>query len=163
VTIAVLQGAETVRSIELNDKDVLCEFMKASGPGGQHVNKTNSAVRLTHIPTGISVSVREERCAQQNKKKALQMLITLLQNNAQSEAKDSIKSQRNFQIGAVCRSDKIRTYNFPQSRITDHRLGDSLYDLEKYFRGESLNYFIEQLIRRDERRKLDEFLETFSH
>ena len=135
VTVAVLPEAEEV-SIELNPADLVFESCKSSGAGGQHINKTESAVRLTHKPTGIVVECQEERSQLQNKEKALTMLRTILYDRKMKEQNDSISSDRRRQVGTGDRSEKIRTYNFPQSRVTDHRIGLTLHSLDAFLDGD---------------------------
>ena len=133
-TVAVLPEVEAVE-VEIKDSDLVFESCKSSGAGGQHINKTESAVRLTHKPTGIVIECQQERSQLQNKERALEMLrakLYHLQKTAQDEA---ISSSRRSQVGSGDRSEKIRTYNFPQSRVTDHRIGFSLYDLAGFMNG----------------------------
>lgn len=135
VTVAVLPEAEEV-SVELNPADLVFESCKSSGAGGQHINKTESAVRLTHKPTGIVVECQEERSQLQNKEKALTMLRTILYDRKQKEQNDRITSDRRRQVGTGDRSEKIRTYNYPQSRVTDHRIGMTLHSLDSFLNGD---------------------------
>ena len=133
-TVAVLPEVEAVE-VEIKDSDIVFESCKSSGAGGQHINKTESAVRLTHKPTGIVVECQQERSQLQNKEKALAMLRARLYR-MQKQAKDEERaSARRAQVGSGDRSEKIRTYNFPQSRVTDHRIGLSLYDLDSFMNG----------------------------
>ncbi len=134
-TVAVLPEAEEV-SIEINPADLVFESCKSSGAGGQHINKTESAVRLLHKPTGIVVECQEERSQFKNKDKALKMLRTILYDKAKTEQSDAIASDRRQQVGTGDRSERIRTYNYPQGRITDHRIGLTLYSLERFLDGE---------------------------
>ncbi|MBQ7173397.1 MAG: peptide chain release factor 1 [Clostridia bacterium] len=135
VTVAVLPEAEEV-SVEINPADLVFESCKSSGAGGQHINKTESAVRLTHKPTGIVVECQEERSQLQNKEKALTMLRTILYDRMQKEQNDRITSDRRRQVGTGDRSEKIRTYNYPQSRVTDHRIGLTLHSLDAFLNGD---------------------------
>lgn len=144
ITVATLPALEEI-IIDLPEKDLRIDSFKSSGPGGQHVNKTNSAIRVVHLPTGLSVAVQEERCAQQNRIRAMDILRQRLLQLKQNEQIDARRSARQLQIGNAGRSDKIRTYNFPQARITDHRLGTSIYDLNGFFLGRLLDEFIEKL------------------
>ena len=134
-TVAVLPEAEEV-SVEIDPSDLLFESCKSSGAGGQHINKTESAVRLTHKPTGIVVECQEERSQFKNKEKALKMLRTILYDRKQKEQNDAIASERRQQVGTGDRSERIRTYNYPQGRITDHRIGLTLYSLDKFLNGD---------------------------
>ncbi len=134
-TVAVLPEVEEV-SIEINPADLIFESCKSSGAGGQHINKTESAVRLTHKPTGIVVECQEERSQFKNKDKALRMLRAILYDQKQREQDAAIASDRRRQVGTGDRSERIRTYNYPQGRITDHRIGLTLYSLERFLDGE---------------------------
>ena len=134
-TVAVLPEVEEV-SIEINPSDLLYESCKSSGAGGQHINKTESAVRLTHKPTGIVVECQEERSQFKNKDKALRMLRTILYDQKQREQEDAIASDRRRQVGTGDRSERIRTYNYPQGRITDHRIGLTLHSMERFLDGD---------------------------
>ena len=133
-TVAVLPEADEVE-IEINPADLIFESCKSSGAGGQHINKTESAVRLTHKPTGIVVECQEERSQFKNKDKALQMLRTILYDREKRERDEQIASDRREQVGTGDRSEKIRTYNFPQNRVTDHRIGLSLHSLDSFLNG----------------------------
>ena len=133
-TVAVLPEVEEV-SIEINPADLLFESCKSSGAGGQHINKTESAVRLTHKPTGIVVECQEERSQFKNKDKALKMLRAILYDQKQREQEEQIASDRRAQVGTGDRSERIRTYNYPQGRLTDHRIGLTLYTLESILNG----------------------------
>ncbi len=134
-TVAVLPEVEEV-SIDINPADLVFESCKSSGAGGQHINKTESAVRLTHKPTGIVVECQEERSQFKNKDKALRMLRAILYDQKQREQDEQISSERHRQVGTGDRSERIRTYNYPQGRVTDHRIGLTLYSLEKFVCGE---------------------------
>ena len=134
-TVAVLPEVEEV-SIEINPSDLLFESCKSSGAGGQHINKTESAVRLIHLPTGIVVECQEERSQFKNKDKALKMLRAILYDQKQREQEESIASDRRAQVGTGDRSERIRTYNYPQGRITDHRIGLTLHSLERFLDGD---------------------------
>jgi len=134
-TVAVLPEVEEV-SIEINPADLLYESCKSSGAGGQHINKTESAVRLTHKPTGIVVECQEERSQFKNKDKALKMLKTILYDRALCEQNDAIASDRRQQVGTGDRSERIRTYNYRENRVSDHRIGLTLYSLDSFLNGD---------------------------
>ncbi len=151
-TVAVLPEAEAV-DIEIKDSDIVYETCKSSGAGGQHINKTESAVRLIHKPTGIVVWCQQERSQLQNKEKAMAMLRAKLYQ-MQKEARDEDRATaRKAQVGSGDRSEKIRTYNYPQSRVTDHRIGFSVYDLPGFMNGH-LAPMIEALTAADTAEKL---------
>ncbi len=151
-TVAVLPEAEDV-SIEINPADIVIESCKSSGAGGQHINKTESAVRLTHKPTGIVIECQEERSQFKNKDKALKMLKTKLYDMKLQEQNDKIASDRKSQVGTGDRSERIRTYNYPQGRVTDHRIGLTLYSLEGFLNG-NIGAMIDALITADTAEKL---------
>ena len=134
-TVAVLPEVEEV-SVEINPADLLYESCKSSGAGGQHINKTESAVRLTHKPTGIVVECQEERSQFKNKDKALKMLKTILYDRALTEQNDAIASDRRQQVGTGDRSERIRTYNYRENRVSDHRIGLTLYSLDSFLNGD---------------------------
>ena len=151
-TVAVLPEAEDVE-IEINPADIIIESCKSSGAGGQHINKTESAVRLTHKPTGIVIECQEERSQFKNKDKALKMLKTKLYDIKLTEQNEKIASDRKSQVGTGDRSERIRTYNYPQGRITDHRIGLTLYSLESFLNG-NIGDMIDALITADTAEKL---------
>ena len=134
-TVAVLPEADEV-SIEINPADLIFESCKSSGAGGQHINKTESAVRLIHKPTGIVVECQEERSQFKNKDKALKMLRTILYDQACREQNDAIASDRRQQVGTGDRSERIRTYNYRENRVSDHRIGLTLYTLDSFLNGD---------------------------
>jgi len=144
VTVAVLPEADDV-DVKLDPKDMRIEAFGASGPGGQNVNRNYTAIRVTHIPSGLVASCQDEKSQHRNKEKALKILRTRLLDSARREQKDKISKDRRSQVGTGERSEKIRTYNFPQSRVTDHRLNLSVYDIEGVLNGD-LDEFIENLI-----------------
>ena len=151
-TVAVLPEAEDVE-VEINPADIIIESCKSSGAGGQHINKTESAVRLTHKPTGIVIECQEERSQFKNKDKALKMLKTKLYDIKQREQNEKIASDRKSQVGTGDRSERIRTYNYPQGRITDHRIGLTLFSLESFLNG-NIGDMIDALITADTAEKL---------
>ena len=134
-TVAVLPEAEDVE-VEINPADLIIETCKSSGAGGQHVNKTESAIRLIHKPTGIVVECQDERSQYKNRDKAMKLLKTKLYDMAQAEQDEKIASERRSQVGTGDRSERIRTYNYPQSRVTDHRIGLTFYSLENFLNGD---------------------------
>ena len=152
VTVAVLPEAEEVE-VEVNMADVKIESCKSSGAGGQHINKTESAVRLTHKPTGIVIECDQERSQLQNKEKALRLLYTKLYDIKQREQSEKIASTRKSQVGSGDRSEKIRTYNFPQSRVTDHRINKTIYSLDTFLNGD-IDSIIDELISADTAERL---------
>ena len=151
-TVAVLPEVEDVE-IEIKDSDLIYESCKSSGAGGQHINKTESAVRLTHKPTGIVIECQEERSQFKNKDKALKMLRAKLYDIKQREQSEKVASDRKSQVGTGDRSEKIRTYNYPQNRVTDHRIGVTLYSLEDFLNG-NIGGMIDSLIATDTAEKL---------
>lgn len=152
VTVAVLTEAEDIE-IEINPADLQIETCKSSGAGGQHINKTESAVRLTHKPTGIVVECQQERSQLQNREKAMQMLRAKLYEIKRNEQDEKIASTRKSQVGSGERCEKIRTYNYPQSRITDHRINYSVYSLDDFLSG-NIDGMIDALIAADTAEKL---------
>ena len=152
VTVAVLPVVEDVE-IEINPADIKMEVFRSSGAGGQHINKTSSAVRLIHIPTGITVECQTERSQFQNRDNAMKMLRTKLYEIEKAKQDNSIASERRSQVGSGDRSEKIRTYNYPQGRITDHRIGMSIYQIENFLDGD-LDEMIDNLIAADRAEKL---------
>ena len=151
-TVAVLPEAEDVE-IEINPADIIVESCKSSGAGGQHINKTESAVRITHKPSGIIIECQEERSQFKNRDKALKMLKTKLYDIKITEQNEKIASDRKSQVGTGDRSERIRTYNYPQGRITDHRIGLTLYSLESFLNG-NIGAMIDALITADTAEKL---------
>jgi peptide chain release factor 1 len=142
-TVAVLPEAEDVE-IDLNMDDVRVDYFRASGAGGQHVNKTSSAVRMTHIPTGMVVECQDERSQLENRAKALRVLKARLLDQAQQKADAKLTEERRSQVGTGDRSERIRTYNFPQGRVTDHRINLTLYKLDNILNGD-IDEFIQAL------------------
>jgi peptide chain release factor 1 len=142
-TVAVLPEVDEVE-IQINDADLRIDTFCSSGAGGQSVNTTYSAVRITHIPTGVVVQCQDERSQLKNKAKAMKVLYARIKEKADQEAHASLSATRKSQVGSGDRSEKIRTYNFPQNRVTDHRIGLTLYQLDKVIDGD-LTEFIEAL------------------
>ena len=152
VTVAVLPEADEVE-VEVNMADIKIESCKSSGAGGQHINKTESAVRLTHKPSGIVIECDQERSQLQNKERALRLLYTKLYDIKQREQSEQIASTRKSQVGSGDRSEKIRTYNFPQSRVTDHRINKTIYSLDSFLNGD-VDCIIDELISADTAERL---------
>ena len=140
VTVAVLPEAEDV-DVEIDPNDLKIDVFRSSGPGGQHVNKTDSAVRMTHLPSGLVVSCQDEKSQHKNKAKALKILRARLLDKAVHDQQSEISQDRKDQVGSGDRSERIRTYNFPQGRVTDHRIKLTLHNLENVLEGELDNYF----------------------
>ena len=151
-TVAVLPEVEDVE-IEINPADIKMEVYRASGAGGQHVNKTSSAVRLIHIPTGMVAECQTERSQVQNREYAMRLLRSRLYEKEQAEQDAKLANERKSQVGTGDRSEKIRTYNYPQSRITDHRIGLTIYQMEDFLNG-NLDEMIDGLITADRAAKL---------
>ncbi len=152
VTVAVLPEAEEVEvSIDRNDLQI--DTFRASGAGGQHINKTDSAIRITHLPTGLVVECQDERSQHKNREKAMRVLRARLLEREQSAAAEATAEDRRRQVGSGDRSERIRTYNFPQSRVTDHRIGLTLYKLDAVMNG-ALDEIIDALITADQAAKL---------
>ena len=151
-TVAVLPVVEDVE-IEINPSDIKMEVFRSSGAGGQHINKTSSAVRLIHEPTGIVVECQTERSQFQNKDNAMRMLKTKLYDIEKQKQDSEVRDARKSQVGSGDRSEKIRTYNYPQGRITDHRIGLSIYQMEDFLNG-NLDEMIDNLIAADRAEKL---------
>jgi peptide chain release factor 1 len=152
VTVAVLPEAEDVE-VEVNPADLKFESCKSSGAGGQHINKTESAVRLTHKPSGIVIECDQERSQLQNKEKALKLLYTKLYDIKLREQEEMIASTRKSQVGSGDRSEKIRTYNYPQSRVTDHRINKTVYTLGNFMNGD-IDCIVDDLIAVDTAERL---------
>lgn len=151
-TVAVLPVVDDVQ-IDINPADIKLEVFRASGAGGQHVNKTSSAVRLIHIPTGMVAECQTERSQTQNREYAMKLLKSRLYEKERQERDSKLASERKSQIGSGDRSEKIRTYNYPQGRITDHRIGLSIYQMEDFLNG-NLDEMIDNLIAADRAEKL---------
>ena len=152
-TVAVLPEAEEIDVI-IEEKDLQIDTYRASGAGGQHVNKTDSAVRITHIPTGIIVAVQDERSQHKNRAKALKLLRSKIYEVQSEKTEASRAESRKSQVGSGDRSERIRTYNFPQGRVSDHRINLTLYKIDKIMDGSALDEIIDKLIEFDQAEKL---------
>lgn len=153
-TVAILPEMEDA-DVEIDDKDIRIDLFRSSGAGGQKVNKTESAIRITHFPTGIVVTCQDERSQTQNKEKAFAMLRAKVYDYYQQQKEAEYRQNRKSQVGTGDRSERIRTYNFPQGRVTDHRIGLSLYDIDAFMNGD-LDEMIDALTLADQQRKLSE-------
>ena len=153
-TVAVMPEAEDV-DVEINPADVKMEVFRSSGAGGQHINKTSSAVRLIHIPTGMVAECQEERSQLQNREKAMRLLRARLYEIEYNKKHDEAAEAKRSQVGTGDRSEKIRTYNFPQGRVTDHRIGLTLYSIDKVLNGD-LDPLLDPIIAADQAAKLAE-------
>lgn len=153
VTVAILPQVDTVESVDVLPQDLRIDTFRASGAGGQHVNTTDSAVRITHIPTNTVVECQDERSQHKNKAKAMALLSAKILQQQRMQQQQELSNERSTQVGSGERSERIRTYNFPQGRMTDHRIGLTLYRLEEMMQGD-LNELIEHLIREDKAKKL---------
>jgi peptide chain release factor 1 len=157
-TVAVLPEVEEVE-VEVNLNDIKIDVFRSSGPGGQSVNTTDSAVRLTHLPSGIVISCQDEKSQLQNRIKAMRILRSKLYDMEMQRQMDEVGSTRKSQVGSGDRSEKIRTYNFPQSRVTDHRINKTVYRLDAVLNGD-LDEFIEELSTQDQAERLQDMGET---
>ncbi|MBQ7122984.1 MAG: peptide chain release factor 1 [Oscillospiraceae bacterium] len=152
VTVAVLPEAENVE-VEIDPNDLKIDTFRSSGAGGQHINKTSSAIRITHIPTGMVVECQDERSQYKNKDKAMKVLRSRLYEQKQRAADESRAAERKAQVGSGDRSERIRTYNFPQGRVTDHRIGLTIYKIDSVMNG-GLDELIDPLRAHDQAEKL---------
>ncbi len=157
-TVAVLPEADDVE-VDINPNDLEIDTFRSSGAGGQHINKTSSAIRITHKPTGLVVECQDERSQYKNKDKAMKVLKSRLLKMEQDKQNEAIASDRRSQIGSGDRSEKIRTYNFPQSRVTDHRIGLTLYKLDEIMNGD-LDEIIDALVTARRAEQLKEQMNT---
>jgi peptide chain release factor 1 len=144
-TVAVLPEAQEV-DVAINEGDLKIDTLRSGGAGGQHVNKTESAVRLTHLPSGIVVMMQEERSQHRNRQKAMAILRTRLYDLQQQKLNAARAAQRRGQVGTGDRSERIRTYNYPQGRVSDHRINLTLYKLPQILEGEALGELIDALV-----------------
>ncbi len=152
-TVAILPEAEEIDAIVLNPADLKVDTFRASGAGGQHVNKTDSAIRITHLPSGIVVECQDERSQHKNRARAMSLLSARLLETEQRKQRETEAASRKSQVGSGDRSDRIRTYNFPQGRVTDHRINLTLYKIERVMDGE-LDDLIDPIIAEDQADKL---------
>jgi peptide chain release factor 1 len=152
VTVAVLPEVDDV-DVEINPNDLQIDTYRSSGAGGQHINKTESAIRITHIPTGIVVTCQDQRSQHKNKDRAMQVLRSKLFEMAQQQQQSDVAQARKSQVGTGDRSERIRTYNFPQGRVTDHRIGLTLYKIDEILDGD-LDEIIDALVTADQADKL---------
>jgi peptide chain release factor 1 len=154
-TVAVLPEMEDV-DIKIDEKDLKIDVYRSSGAGGQKVNKTESAVRITHLPTGVTVAMQDERSQHKNKAKAMKILRARIYEQKDVAIKAAHAAERKSQVGTGDRSERIRTYNFPQGRVSDHRIEKTLYNIDDVINGPGLDEFIDALTQRDEAEKLAE-------
>jgi peptide chain release factor 1 len=152
-TVAVLPEVEEI-DVKIEDKDLRVETYRSQGAGGQHVNTTDSAVRMTHLPTGIVVTCQDEKSQHKNRAKALTVLRARVYEAERSERDAQRAAERRSQVGSGDRSERVRTYNFPQGRVTDHRINLTLYKLDRVLSGEAVDEIIDPLIAEDQARKL---------
>ncbi len=152
VTVAIMPEAEEV-DVEINPDDLQIDTYRSSGAGGQHVNKTESAIRITHIPTGLVITCQDERSQHKNRESAMKMLRSRLYQMKEEEQAAAVAADRKSQVGTGDRSERIRTYNYPQGRVTDHRIGLTLYKIEQIMNGD-LDEIIDALIASDQSEKL---------
>jgi peptide chain release factor 1 len=152
-TVAVLPEAEEV-DVRIDDKDLRIDVFRASGPGGQSVNTTDSAVRITHLPTGLVVIQQDEKSQHKNKARALKVLRSRLYEMERQMRDNARAAERKSQVGSGDRSERIRTYNFPQGRVTDHRINLTLYKIDKVMDGEALHEIIDAILAEDQAARL---------
>jgi len=152
VTVAVLPDVDEV-DVDISPNDLRIDTYRASGAGGQHINKTDSAIRITHLPTGIVVTCQDQRSQHKNKDKAMKVLRSKLYERAQDQQDSEIAQSRKSQVGTGDRSERIRTYNFPQGRVSDHRIGLTLYKILEILDGD-LDDIIDALVTADQSEKL---------
>ena len=155
VSCDVMPDIEEDIDIEVKDEDIRIDTYRSSGAGGQHINKTSSAIRITHIPSGMVVTCQNERSQRQNKEKALQILKSRLYDQALQNSQSKEAEDRKNQVGSGDRSERIRTYNFPQGRVTDHRINMSIYQLDDFLNGD-MDAILDRLIEEDLSRRMKE-------
>lgn len=155
VTVAVLPEMEEV-DFEVNPADLQIDTFRASGAGGQHVNKTESAIRITHLPTGTVVECQDERSQHKNRDRAMKILVSRLYEQEQAKQNAALAAERKSQVGTGDRSERIRTYNYPQGRVTDHRIGLTLYKIEQILNGD-MDEVIDALVTADQAQRMQEF------
>ena len=155
VSCDVMPDIDEDVDVQINDDDLRIDTYRASGAGGQHVNKTSSAIRITHIPTGVVVACQSERSQLQNRETAMKMLRSKLYEIEQEKQNKELTNKRRLQVGSGARSEKIRTYNYPQSRVTDHRINFTIYQLESFLNG-NLDEMIDALAAADKADRLKE-------
>jgi len=153
VTVAILPQVEQIDAVDINSQDLRIDTYRSSGAGGQHVNTTDSAVRITHIPTQTVVECQDERSQHKNKAKAMALLSAKILQQQRNTQQQALSEERSIQVGTGDRSERIRTYNFPQGRMTDHRIGLTIYRLEELMEGD-MRELLETLIREDKAKKL---------
>ncbi|MDN6039956.1 MAG: PCRF domain-containing protein, partial [Lactobacillus sp.] len=153
-TVAVMPEYEQV-DIDIDPKDIRVDVYRSSGAGGQHINKTSSAVRMTHLPTGIVVAMQDQRSQQQNREKAMQILKSRVYDYYESQNQAKYDAKRKNAVGTGDRSERIRTYNYPQNRVTDHRIGLTINKLDRVMNGE-LDEIIDALILYNQTKQLEE-------
>jgi len=156
--VAVLPEVDDVE-IEINPKDLQIDTFRSSGAGGQHINKTSSAIRITHLPTGMVVECQDERSQFKNKDKAMRVLRSRLYEIEQAKQDAQVAADRRSQVGTGDRSERIRTYNYPQGRVTDHRIGLTLYRLDDILNGD-IDEVIDALVAADRAAKLEQTVEN---
>lgn len=154
-TVAVLPEAQEV-DVHVEEKDLRVDTYRSQGAGGQHVNTTESAVRITHVPTGVVAACQEEKSQHKNRAKAMKMLLAKLYEHQREQADSERAANRRSQVGSGDRSERIRTYNFPQGRVTDHRINLTLYAIDKMMQGEALDEVVDALTAEDQAAKLAE-------
>lgn len=152
-TVAVLPEVDDVDDVEINPSDIEVDTYRASGAGGQHINKTSSAIRITHIPSGIVVTCQDQRSQHKNRDKAMKVLKAKLYEIEQQKQSSEVAENRKSQVGTGDRSERIRTYNYPQRRVTDHRIGYTIYQIEEFLNGD-IEELIDKLITTDQTEKL---------
>ena len=152
MTVAVLPEIDPV-DVEINPADLQIDTFRASGAGGQHVNKTESAIRITHLPTGMVVECQDERSQHKNRERAMKILASRLYEEERRKQSEALAAERKSQVGTGDRSERIRTYNFPQGRVTDHRIGLTLYKIDEIMNGD-LDELIDALVAADQAEKL---------